>query len=111
MALTKKVILQLRYKLEDTFHSDMTIVDTSIESTVDKEFVIENAYIKIITVNGSKEKIELLVGTYSNIAAEHLLQLKRHSFIPDTTDPSDNFIKQGYEYLKTLPEYATALDC
>lgn len=32
-----------------------------------------------------------------------------YSFIPDLL--GDNFIKQGYEYLKTLPEFADCIDC
>jgi len=32
-------------------------------------------------------------------------------FTPSVSDGSTNFIQQGYEYLKTLPEFADAVDC
>lgn len=32
------------------------------------------------------------------------------SFKPDTTDKANNYRKQGYEYLKTLPNYSGAID-
>ena len=37
-----------------------------------------------------------------------LLQTKNYSFIPNIEDAAQNFIKQGYKYLKTLDEYKDA---
>lgn len=38
-----------------------------------------------------------------------LIEQKRYTFIVDLN--GKNFIKQAYEYLKTLPEFAGAVDC
>lgn len=37
------------------------------------------------------------------------IENKSHLFTPNLE--GENFIKQGYEYLKTLPEFAGCVDC
>lgn len=76
--------------------------------------VSNDAYVKIDTVAGNKTKIDLDIKVFisedaSNNGLPSIDQLF-HSFIPDISDSSVNFIKQGYEYLKTLPKFSKAID-
>lgn len=75
---------------------------------------LTNAYIRIDKQSGTKEQIDLRVRTYvSREAKDNLKQWADesiYSFVPLVDDGSVNFIKQGYEYLKTLPEFLTAID-
>ena len=77
---------------------------------------IENVYIRINSYTGTKGSISIYVGKY--ISYQHFLDnkeslepIKIYTFNPNISDESDNFIKQGYEYLKTLEEYKDAVDC
>ena len=73
---------------------------------------LENAYIKIIEQSGNKENINIRVAIYKdkescNSGMEFLEQII-YNFTPTL---EDNFIKQGYEYLKTLEDYKDSVDC
>ena len=75
---------------------------------------IKNAYVKIDTVGGCKERIDISVNSY--ISQEDFsnkkgsLDKKNYYFVPSVADDAPNYHKQGYEYLKTLSEFATAVD-
>lgn len=74
----------------------------------DREFA--DAYIRIDTIDGDKSKLTLRVGVYEDASeSKNLLQNKSFNFSPDLA--GDNFIAQGYAHLKTLPEFADAIDC
>lgn len=64
-----------------------------------------NAVVKVNSVTGTKETatadVRFIVGNNSFA--------KPYKFTPKMD--SDNFIKQAYEHLKTLPEFAEAVDC
>lgn len=64
-----------------------------------------NAYIKVLAVSGSKEKLNITV--LSSDGNVNFYQ--NYSFTPDLD--GHNFIKQAYLHLKTLPEFADATDC
>lgn len=74
-----------------------------------------NAYIRIDTVSGYKGGLDISLNSYlTKQGFENgmgYLEQKIYHFIPSVDDGSSNFIKQGYEYLKTLPEYSDAVDC
>lgn len=77
---------------------------------------IENVYIRINSYCGNKDSVSIYVGKY--ISYQHFLDgkeslepVKIYTFSPDVSEESYNFIKQGYEYLKTLDEYKDAVDC
>lgn len=82
--------------------------------TLNNGLVAENAYIRIDTVSGYKGGIEVSVNSYISKTAfasgQGYLEQKIHGFIPNVADDAPNFIKQGYEYLKTLPEFEGAVD-
>jgi len=100
-----------RFNLKNQYKDILSNEQLSgIDTSIEKDFPIEQAYHKIDTLNGSKDNIEIRVGIYKNELKEMQIATRVYSFAPNLVD-SANFIKQGYEYLKTLPEYANAIDC
>jgi hypothetical protein len=67
---------------------------------------IADAYFKVEEVYGSKELVTCVVSINANSGS--LMRVK-HQFQP--TMEGSNFIAQAYNYLKTLPEFANAVDC
>lgn len=86
----------------------MALKKQIIKSIYGKNLIFDNAYIQIVKVFGDKENIDLTVSIYDNSAKLNLLDIKYFNFKPSVEEDSCNFIKQGYEYLKTLDEF---LDC
>lgn len=86
------------------------------EAGFNGSLIAENAYWKITLIHGNKEKIDLTITGYSKkpnnsdgmLDGSRVLIEKYYSFIPDLN--GDNFIAQAYQHLKTLPEFANALD-
>lgn len=70
----------------------------------------EVAYHKINFVSGNKEGINIQVITYADNMKEYVVQEKGYLFKPSVKNGAYDFIKQGYEYLKTLEEYSGAID-
>jgi len=75
---------------------------------------LESSYARINTLTGSKNLVGFALYYYvsRNDYLNGCVSIKQESyeFVPNIQDGSDNFIKQGYEYLKTLPEFSNALD-
>ncbi|MEY8763327.1 MULTISPECIES: hypothetical protein [Clostridium] len=71
---------------------------------------LDNCYIKIDDYKGDKTSINVTVGIYKDKTLTQKYNQKQYTFTPDISDLSKNFIKQGYEYLKTLDEYKDAVD-
>lgn len=117
MALKKDFNLKLGYKTEidDLKNYLVNILSeeqmTSAELPVEKEFVIPDVYCRIDVMNGSKERLTIKVDTYKDSSKVILIKSESYSFVPDVTEGAENFVKQGYEYLKTLPEFSGAVDC
>lgn len=63
------------------------------------------AYCRVDNLNGSKDLLHATVGFY---VGDIRTDRKVYDFTP--TLNGDNFIKQAYEHLKTLPEFAGAAD-
>ena len=76
--------------------------------------IVNNSYARIDSIFGSKSKIEFTLNYYINKDAfsknNSYLEQELYSFIPSVEQNSSNFIKQGYEYLKTLEEFKSATD-
>jgi hypothetical protein len=64
-------------------------------------------YIKIEYVVGDKESIKAIVKFSYESNAFH----KQYQIPVSVGSEAKNFIAQSYEYLKTLPEFADAVDC
>lgn len=75
---------------------------------------LPQAYIRIDEQSGGKENVTLRVRTYVNaekcIEGKAWIEEKLHSFTPSVEDSAENFIRQGYEHLKTLEEFTEAVD-
>lgn len=77
--------------------------------------MVNNAYIRIDAISGYKEAITISVNSYVSqqtfLNGAGYLEQKFYTFIPDVSTSAIEILTQGYEYLKTLDEYANAVDC
>lgn len=87
MALTKTISLQNNFCRESTF---------------------ENAYIKIVSISGSKKSLTAEIAIFESKDGM-FLKSQNFSFVPELD--GSNFIRQAYLHLKSLPEFADAVDC
>lgn len=67
-------------------------------------------YGKVVYVGGTKEQMTVIIENRRFDKREILVSKKTEVFTPLLVS-SDNFIAQAYVYLKTLPEFADAIDC
>lgn len=72
----------------------------------DGEVVANDVYFKVSNITGDKHTLSFLVTGVSDGVQVYSTE---HVFEPELD--GDNFIKQAYEHLKTLPEFADAIDC
>ncbi len=74
---------------------------------------VDNSYIRIDTISGYKSGLDISVNSYVSRQdfkdGKGYLEQKFYNFVPNVDDNAKNFIKQGYEYLKTLDEYKDAI--
>ena len=96
MALQKNIKITGKALLQS---DGFLIQNIEVEKQID-------SYIKVSNVNGNKNNIEFIV-SYLNDNVE--IGFKKFNFAPVLN--GDNFIKQAYLHLKTLPEFADAVDC
>ena len=85
--------LKQNITLKNNFGDDVTFADS---------------YIKIEKVAGNKEQIGINVSFYKK-QNEQIVDNKNYLFTPSLD--GKNFIAQAYDHLKTLPEFAGAIDC
>ena len=84
---------------------------------MDNGLVIQNAYIKVIHLDGNKNNLYFNIQVYVSKAIadadtnnrNYLGPIVGYIIVPDL-ESEDNFIAQAYNYLKTLPEFSTAID-
>jgi hypothetical protein len=65
------------------------------------------AYIKVTQIFGDKNNINVIV-TFTD---DNIQFSKSYDVLVSTEDTAPNFIKQIYDYLKTLPEFENSEDC
>ena len=65
-------------------------------------------YVKVVSIDGNKDFISAVV-SFSQEAESTVVLNKTYQFLLDLEGP--NPIKQAYLHLKTLPEFADAVDC
>jgi hypothetical protein len=86
--------------------SGRSFVDTPIGRLDNGQTIVTmNAYIKVERVNASKDSASADVSFTENDKKTS----SSYTFTPSLD--GDNFIKQAYQHLKTLPEFAGATDC
>jgi hypothetical protein len=69
---------------------------------------VTDGYIKVSSVAGGKTELFVQLD-YSAGPQFQAVQKKSVNFVPDME--GGNFIKQAYQFLKTLPEFSDAVDC
>lgn len=81
----------------------------ALQKTITKNGVtIPNCYIKITHIEGNKDSVLATVSFMANNDAEPFM-CSAHAFNPQMI--SKNFIQQGYEFLKSLPDFSNSEDC
>lgn len=100
MALTKQITKTKIYQNQQDF-----------KDIIEKQQLYPAAYLQITNIEGNKDKVKLLLTSYADSTKETVVDYKYYTFTPNVDLGSTNFIQQGYEYLKTLPEFADAVDC
>jgi hypothetical protein len=76
--------------------------------TGDVSFTTNPLYIKVESVNGTKNLVSINV-SYTDEEKKQKITEKSFAFTPSMD--ANNFIAQAYVHLKTLPEFAGATDC
>lgn len=101
MALNiKKFTKTVKYYKED-----------DITKFIEKNNKYDNTYLVITNLNGTKEQINFEITIFNNAQREETIEKNYYCFTPSVADGSENFIKQCYEFLKTLDKYSGAEDC
>jgi len=67
-------------------------------------------YTTISNVSGNKHSLHIVVEHKKYTDKSILIKREDFSFEPSVDDMASNFIKQGYEHLKTLPIFLDAID-
>lgn len=80
----------------------------ALEDNFGKQIDFPSAYIKVEAVSSTKTSATASVRFYE-VKEGQLLTEKGFVFNPNLE--GDNFIAQAYEHLKTLTEFADAVDC
>src|SRR5690625_7151636 len=77
-------------------------------------FMVEDAYFRIDTISGNKNKITLslvsYVGRNDVLEGKSILNKESYSFTPDIIDSGMNFIRQGYGCIIINEEFQYAKD-
>ncbi|WP_303984669.1 hypothetical protein [Niallia circulans] len=111
MALVMNYNYELTYintkiQLDPKFKSEFNEVKEQITETL----VVKDAYFQIVKIEGNKEKMDIVLSVYKDNTKKYVLETRVYSFNPSVSFDSPNNFKQGYEYLKTLPEFDGAID-
>lgn len=77
----------------------------NVENGTDK--ISFSAYVKVESLVGTKNEMNADV----SFSGESARFSRQYTFPVSVEEGSGNFIKQAYDYLKTLPEFADAVDC
>jgi hypothetical protein len=72
------------------------------------EVGINNAYIRIASIEGNKNSIRVLLETWNSDKTKNI-KVEQITFAPSLD--GKNFISQAYDHIKTLPEFDNSIDC
>lgn len=92
-------------KIKKQFDGKLEFKCEDITFKIKEETIERELYCKITTVSGSKVYCNIDL----NYSCDDISFNKSFSFAPSMN--GDNYIKQGYYYLKTLDEFKNAVDC
>ena len=69
---------------------------------------INDGYLRVTEVAGNKNRVAFSL-SYQIAQGEDSVKTQDFDFVPEMS--GDNFIRQAYQYLKTLPDFKNAQDC
>jgi hypothetical protein len=75
----------------------------------DENVTFANAYLRVDRLEGGKNEMTVYLSFYKTPESTRILTSKNYKFQPDLGGA--NFLAQAYGHLKTLPEFAGAVDC
>ena len=67
------------------------------------------SYVRVARIHGNASRMDMFIESFKNDKDGELVDTRSMSFVPVLE--GDNFIRQAYLHLKTLPEFANAVDC
>jgi len=73
-----------------------------------KQVTFDNTYIKVTEYHGNKSHMTFVVSWSESVNSSHL---KQATYGCSINLDGENPVRQAYLYLKTLPEFADAVDC
>lgn len=77
----------------------------------DTAITASNAVWRIDGVIGNKTRMSINMGIYKDQSMQKKIGQRTFDFQPSVESGAKNFIAQGYDHLKTLPEFEGAQDC
>jgi hypothetical protein len=81
----------------------------TLEDNFEESITFVNTYIRVEQVSANRIGSSADVIIYRKKDGQQLIR-KSYPFTAHL-EPGENHLKQAYEYLKTLPEFANATDC
>jgi hypothetical protein len=78
------------------------------ENNFGQQSTLKDVYIKVVSTNSTKEEVQSAVHFFESANGKSLFT-EIHAFPLNLN--GENPIKQAYLHLKTLPEFADAVDC
>jgi hypothetical protein len=80
----------------------------TIKNNFGEDSKFANAYLRVDRIEATRHLVSVQLGFYKE-GGKDFLSSTTLSFVPDLD--GENFIKQAYKHLKSLPEFADAVDC
>jgi len=88
----------------------MALIHPYSKKVLGKILDFPSAYFQINYLSGTKFCQEITLTAYDDAEKQNVICQNIYTFRPSVSEGSLNFIKQGYEFLKTLQEFAEAVD-
>lgn len=107
MGLQKDLELEIHYQY---IAASCNIDNLGLDYQITKKALIPDAYIRIDNLLGDKNSMQIVIGVYKNITDRLLIKQYKHVFKP-LLESDKNIFVQAYNYIKTLPEFVSAVDC
>lgn len=80
------------------------------KQVIDGEKVYRNAYIKVVSNTVSKITSLAKVAFYEDQTGQ-IFKTEEYGFVTNLENTTENSLKQAYEHVKKLPDFAGAIDC
>jgi hypothetical protein len=85
-------------------------INISAENNFGQISTLTNCYCKVAKLIGDKSQMHIKVDVM-NAEKNRVYREDTFAFTPSVEDGAKNFIAQAYDHLKSLPEFASAIDC